>query len=86
MAVSTFARRSASSEEQDSPLRHPIRDILRHLSRDHTWHLPDGRTLRVVTTSNVDCGGVYLSHDVTERLDLMRRPDTLIWAQGETHD
>ena len=40
---------------------------------EHVWHLPDGRTLRVVTTPNPDGGVTYLFHDVSERLDLERR-------------
>ena len=31
------------------------------------WHLPDGRTLRVVTTPNPEGGVTYLYDDVTER-------------------
>jgi signal transduction histidine kinase len=54
--------------------------------RDHTWHLPGGRTLRVVTTPNPDGGVTYLFHDVTERLDLERRFEELIRVQGETLD
>ncbi len=54
--------------------------------KDHTWHLPDGRTLRVVTTPNPDGGVTYLFHDVTERLDLERRFEELIRIQGETLD
>jgi len=50
------------------------------------WHLPDGRTLRVVTTPNAEGGVIYLFDDVTERLDLARRYDALIRVQGETLD
>jgi signal transduction histidine kinase len=53
---------------------------------EHTWHLPGGRTLRVVTTPNPDGGLTYLFHDVTERLDLQRRFQELIRVQGETLD
>jgi signal transduction histidine kinase len=53
---------------------------------EHVWHLPDGRTLRVVTTPNPDGGVTYLFHDVTERLDLERRFQELIRVQGETLD
>ena len=53
---------------------------------EHVWHLPDGRTLRVVTTPNPDGGVTYLFHDVTERLDLERRFEELIRVQGETLD
>jgi signal transduction histidine kinase len=54
--------------------------------RDHTWHLPDGRTLRVITTPNSEGGLTYLFHDVSERLDLERRFEELIRIQGETLD
>jgi signal transduction histidine kinase len=50
------------------------------------WYLPDGRTLRVVTTPNPEGGVTYLFHDVTERLDLERRYDALIRVQRETLD
>ena len=55
-------------------------------AREHEWHLPDGRTLRVVTTPNPEGGVTYLFDDVTERLDLERRYDALIRVQGETLD
>src|SRR5204863_1080383 len=55
-------------------------------ARQYEWHLPDGRTLRVVTTPNPEGGVTYLFDDVTERLDLVRRFDALIRVQGETLD
>src|SRR6185437_16242961 len=55
-------------------------------AKEHTWHLPDGRTLRVVTTPNPDGGVTYLFDDVTERLDMHRRYDALIKVQSETLD
>jgi len=55
-------------------------------AREDLWHLPDGRTLRVVTTPNTEGGVTYLFDDVTERLDLERRYDALIRVQGETLD
>jgi signal transduction histidine kinase len=55
-------------------------------AKQHEWHLPDGRTLRVVTTPNTEGGATYLFDDVTERLDLERRFDSLIRVQGETLD
>jgi signal transduction histidine kinase len=55
-------------------------------AREHMWHLPDGRALRVVTTPNAEGGVIYLFDDVTERLDLARRYDALIRVQGETLD
>jgi signal transduction histidine kinase len=55
-------------------------------AREDMWHLPGGRTLRVVTTPNPEGGVTYLFDDVTERLDLERRFDSLIRVQGETLD
>jgi signal transduction histidine kinase len=55
-------------------------------AKEHTWHLPDGRTLRVVTTPNPEGGVTYLYDDVTERLDMYRRYDALIKVQSETLD
>jgi signal transduction histidine kinase len=52
----------------------------------HEWHLPDRRTLRVVTTPNPEGGVTYLFDDITERLELERRFDSLIRVQGETLD
>jgi signal transduction histidine kinase len=55
-------------------------------SREHQWHLPDGRTLRVITTPSPEGGVTYLFDDVTERLDLERRFDAMIRVQRETLD
>jgi len=55
-------------------------------AKESIWHLPNGRTLRVVTTPNPDGGVTYLFHDVTERLNLERRFEELIRVQGETLD
>jgi signal transduction histidine kinase len=55
-------------------------------AKEHMWHLPHGRTLRVVTTPNPEGGVIYLFDDVTERLDLERRYDALIRVQSETLD
>ncbi len=54
--------------------------------KEHMWHLPDGRTLRVVTTPNPEGGVTYLYDDVTERLAMYRRYDALIKVQSETLD
>ncbi len=54
--------------------------------KEHMWHLPGGRTLRVVTTPNPEGGVTYLYEDVTESLDLHRRYDALIKVQSETLD
>jgi signal transduction histidine kinase len=55
-------------------------------AKEHMWHLPDGRTLRTVTTPNPEGGVIYLFDDVTERISLERRYDALIRVQGETLD
>jgi signal transduction histidine kinase len=54
--------------------------------QEHTWYLPDGRTLRAVTTPDPEGGVTYLYEDVTESLDLHRRYDSLIKVQSETLD
>ena len=54
--------------------------------KEHMWHLPDGRTLRVVTTPNPEGGVTYLYDDVTASLDMHRRYDALIKVQSETLD
>ena len=54
--------------------------------KEFVWHLPDLRTLRVVTTPNPGGGVTYLFDDVTERLNLERRFDALIRVQRETLD
>ena len=75
-------------EEQDfRQWRAQLHDAYRAVeAKEHTWHLPDGRTLRVVTTPNPDGGVTYLFNDVTERLDLERRFEELIRVRGETLD
>ncbi|MGE0563351.1 MAG: PAS-domain containing protein [Pseudolabrys sp.] len=54
--------------------------------REAMWHLPDGRSLRVVTMPNPEGGVIYLFHDVSERLAMARRYDALIKVQSETLD
>ncbi|MBI4273849.1 MAG: PAS-domain containing protein [Rhizobiales bacterium] len=75
-------------EQQDfRQWKNQIHEAYRALeAKEHEWHLPDGRTLRVVTTPNPEGGVTYLFDDVTERLDLERRFDALIRVQGETLD
>jgi signal transduction histidine kinase len=55
-------------------------------TREHLWHLPDSRTLRVVTTPNPQGGVTYLFDDVTESLQLARNYSELIRVQRETLD
>jgi signal transduction histidine kinase len=54
--------------------------------REHWWHLPDGRTLRVVQTPNPEGGVTYLFDDVTEKVDLESKFNALTRVQRETLD
>lgn len=55
-------------------------------ARSDEWHLPDGRTLRVISTPNPEGGVTYLFDDATESLDLSRQFDALIRVQRATLD
>ena len=55
-------------------------------AKEHTWHLPDGRTLRVATTPNPGRRRDLSVPRRHRRLDLERRYDALIKVQGETLD
>ena len=55
-------------------------------AREDWWHLPDGRSLRVVTEQHPFGGVTYLYEDVTERLNLESRYNALIGVQRETLD
>jgi signal transduction histidine kinase len=48
------------------------------------WHLPDGRTIHVLTDCRPDGGLTYLLDDVTEQLALESRYNELISVQRET--
>ncbi|VAW11659.1 FIG056333: sensor [hydrothermal vent metagenome] len=50
------------------------------------WHLPDGRSLRVVAEPQPNGGLTYLFEDVTERLALEARYNGLLSVQKETLD
>lgn len=54
--------------------------------REHWWHLPGGRTLRVVTAPNPEGGITYLADEVTERLALESRYNALTRIRSETLD
>lgn len=55
-------------------------------AREHWWHLPGGRTLRVVTAPNPEGGVTYLFDEATERLALESRFNSLARIQSETLD
>jgi signal transduction histidine kinase len=50
------------------------------------WHLPDGRTLRVVTSPNPKGGVTYLYDDATQSYALASQVNALTRVQGETLD
>jgi len=52
----------------------------------HIWNLPDGRTVRVIANPNPQGGVTWLYEDLTEKLQLEARYNTLIRMQGETLD
>ncbi|WP_417693964.1 PAS-domain containing protein [Roseibium sp.] len=55
-------------------------------ARESWWHLPDGRTLRVIANPNPHGGVTYIYENVTEQLDLESRYNALTRVQGETLD
>jgi signal transduction histidine kinase len=80
-------KRNLPEEQNFREWRQELYEAYRALEpKEHTWHLPDGRTLRVITTPNPEGGVTYLYDDVTERLDMHRRYDALIKVQSETLD
>ncbi|MGN6766193.1 MAG: ATP-binding protein [Rhizobiaceae bacterium] len=55
-------------------------------SSEHWWHLPDGRTIRVVANPQPKGGVTWVFENLTERIDLESRYNTAIRVQGETLD
>ncbi len=53
-------------------------------TQEDWWHLPDGRTLRVVANPHPQGGVTYVYENVTEQLDLQSRYNALSRVQGET--
>jgi PAS domain-containing protein len=60
--------------------------ISRSKRRESWWHLPDGRTLRVIANPHPQGGVTYIYENVTEQLDLESRYNALTRVQGETLD
>lgn len=55
-------------------------------SAEHVWHLPDGRTVRAVTSPNSQGGVTYLFDDATQSFALASQLNALTSVQGETLD
>ena len=53
---------------------------------EHVWHLPDGRTLRVVGNPQPKGGVTWVFENLTEQLSLESRYQTAVRVQGETLD
>lgn len=54
--------------------------------QEHWWHLPDGRTIRVVANPQPTGGVTWVFENLTERIDLESRYHTAVRVQGETLD
>ncbi|MCP4070917.1 MAG: alkaline phosphatase [Hyphomicrobiales bacterium] len=50
------------------------------------WHLPDGKTLRVVVSPQALGGATWIFEDVTKELELKSSYNSLVRVQGETLD
>ena len=55
-------------------------------SQLHWWHLPDGRTIRVVANPQPKGGVTWVFENLTEKMDLESRYTTAVRVQGETLD
>ncbi|MDQ6434206.1 ATP-binding protein [Mesorhizobium sp. LHD-90] len=55
-------------------------------SQEHWWHLPDGRTVRVVANPQRNGGVAWIFENLTERMNLESRYNTAVRVQGETLD
>ncbi|MCX7302752.1 MAG: ATP-binding protein [Hyphomicrobiales bacterium] len=55
-------------------------------SQEHWWHLPDGRTVRVVANPQPKGGVTWVFENLTEKMDLESRYATAVRVQGETLD
>ncbi len=55
-------------------------------AQQHWWYLPDGRTMRVVASPHPRGGLTWVFENLTERIDLESRYETMVRVQGETLD
>ncbi len=53
-------------------------------ARDYQWHLPEGQTLRVIANPHPQGGLTWIYENVTARIDLETRYNSLVRVQGET--
>lgn len=55
-------------------------------SEEHWWHLPDGRTIRVIANPQPKGGVTWVFENMTEKFDLESRYNAAVRVQGETLD
>ncbi|WP_377292433.1 ATP-binding protein [Rhizobium sp. SG2393] len=55
-------------------------------TRSDIWHLPNGQTLRAFATARPQGGVTWVFENLTEKVDLETRYNTLLRVQGETID
>lgn len=55
-------------------------------SEPQLWHLPDGQTLNVIANTHPLGGATWIFENLTEKVDLEARYNTLVRVQGETID
>lgn len=54
--------------------------------QEHLWHLPDGQTLRVVANPQPKGGVTWVFENLTEKINLESRYNTVVRVQGVTLD
>ena len=54
--------------------------------QEHWWHLPDGRTLRVIASPHKQGGVTWVFENITKQLEMESRYIALTQVQGETLD
>jgi len=54
--------------------------------QEHWWHLPDGRTIRVIANPQPNGGVTWIFENLTEKFDLESRYNAAMRVQGETLD
>jgi signal transduction histidine kinase len=54
--------------------------------QEHWWHLPDGKTIRVIANPQPKGGVTWVFENLTEKIDLESRYQTAVRVQGETLD
>jgi signal transduction histidine kinase len=54
--------------------------------QEHWWHLPDGRTIRVIGNPQPKGGVTWVFENLTEKIDLESRYNSAVRVQGETLD